>query len=437
MALFAVVAVETTGHAEPLTLRAAIDLAVAHHPSLARDTAQRASAAARIGATRAAFLPHLNLQASSRDDYVDPSNFLSSANMLTFGNEFIYSGQVAVDQLVTDSGLTGAKLDGAIAGERRARDQIAISRLDVEAGVAQAYLDVLRDKELVAVSTAAVGLVQEQLQRATTLFKASARPEIDVLSAQTQLAQAELSLRTDENAVQSALVALQGAIGADKLPDLDVMPVDIAPLAEEGKLLDQLTGASLSRRPELAAIREDIHTAEAGIRAAQAETLPRVSVQAGVYSSGGVQPPLLGLATWTPSLGVFGALTVNWDLYIGGANRYHIADAHAQAQAARAELVLEQQSITRAVSQAALAVSIARDALAIVTTARSIAERQLKLAQARYQTGMGNFVELNDARTSLVNVQRQEVEARYALAQSRISLARELGRGAAELATSP
>jgi outer membrane protein len=424
-----------TASADPISLRAAVETALAHHPNLERGAADHDVAAARIGRARSAYLPHINLQASGRDDYQDPSDFTSSANMLGFANQFIYSGQVAVSQLITDSGLTKAQLEGARANEQQAHAQLVVSELDVELGVVQAYLGVLQNKELIDVSTGAIALVDEQLKRATALYKATMRPEIDVLSAQTQLAQAQLTLERDRNSVAAALVVLQNAMGTNEPRVVDVLPVDINPLAEEGKVADELTATSLGQRPELAALRDSINAADAAAHVAQTRTLPTVSVQAGAYTSGGVQPPLLGLAQWTPALGAFGLLAVNWDLYLGRDNYYELAGAHAQARSARAELELEKQAITSSVSQAALAVQIAREALTVATSTKTLAERQLQLAKARYDSGVGNFVELNDARSGLVNVERQEVMARYSLAASRVALARELGRGPAGLAT--
>jgi outer membrane protein len=141
--------------------------------------------------------------------------------------------------------------------------------------------------------------------------------------------------------------------------------------------------------------------------------------------------------TWVPGVGAFATLGISMDFYTGGANTYEIEDAEAQVRSARAELERISQSITLTVGRAALAVRISREALAVATAWRALAERQLQLAHTRYQNGVGNFVELNDARTGLVTAQRQEVQARYDLAQSRISLARELGRAPAGLAAQP
>ena len=426
----------TTGRAEPITLRAAVDTALRHHPVLDRVTADDASAVARIERTRAALLPRVSASGSFRNDYVDPVD-ISESSIVGRGNDTVYNVGLNIQQLITDSGLTRNQVDGARAVERQARGQVTVNKLDVELAVVQAYLDVLQGKDLLAVSTAAITLVDEQLARATALFKTTLRPEIDVLSAKTQLSQAQLSRMRDQSGVSTSLVQLQNAMGVREPQVVDVMPLEIKPLENEVRPLAELVALAARQRPELAVLREGITAAEAKVRIGQTRTSPILSLEGGVYGTGGQSEHSPPSESWTPGIGAFASLSLSMDLYVGSGDRYEIEDAQAQVRSARAELERVEQAITLAVSRAALAVRISREAFATATAWREQAERQLQLARVRYQNGVGNFVELNDARTGLVNAQRQEVQARYDLAQSRISLARELGRGPAGLAAQP
>lgn len=419
---------------EPITLRAAVDTALRRHPLLDRVVADDDSAAARIERTRAAWLPTLSMTGSFRNDYVDPVTPSPNAGL---GNDAVYNVGLTVQQLVTDSGQTAYQLKGARAAERQARWQVAVSRLDIELAVVQAYLEVLQGKDLLAVSTGAIALVNEQLARATALFKATLRPEIDVLSAKTQFAQAELSRLRDDNGVATSRVQLENAIGARDLHGLDALPVEIRPLEDEGRTIAELTDRAIRQRPELGALRDGIAAAEAKVLVGKTRRSPVVKLEGGVYATGGQSFHTPMTQAWTPGFGGFASLSVSMDFYTGGADSYEIRDAEAQVRSARAELERFEQAITLSVSRAALAVRISRNAFATAVAWREQAERQLQLARTRYQSGVGNFVELNDARTGLVNARRQEVQARYDLAQSRITLARELGRGPAELAAQP
>ena len=74
-----------------------------------------------------------------------------------------------------------------------------------------------------------------------------------------------------------------------------------------------------------------------------------------------------------------------------------------------------------------------RPVLFLVLLCASLPAAELTLAVQRYEAGVGNFVELNDARSGVVTLQTQEVRAHYDLLLARASLLRELGLPLVEL----
>lgn len=423
----------TVARAEKLTLQDAIRIALDHHPQIQGARADAAAAQARIGRARAAWLPRVSANGTVSGDYTDPLDV--TASMPGFGATGSYQAGVTATQLITDSGLTGTQVDQARGAAHQSKLHAGVVELDLEAQAAAAYLDVLSDQEVLAVSKNSIVLVEEQLARSDALFKATVRPELDVLSAKTQLSQAKLQLRSDQNSLDGAVVGLAAAIG-DRPRQLELSPVEIRALPEEPHPIDELVAQAVAQRPELGAQRDAIAIAEAKIRAAGKRRSPVVSLQAGVNATGSHSQAVPDAAqSLIPGVSVFGALSLQWDLYIGNADTYERADAEAQLLSARAALADAEQQIRLTVSQAKFSVDAARDSLALVIEWRAQAERQLTIARGRYNTGVGSFVELNDARQGLVTAQRQEVQARYALAQARVGLARELGQRAGELAT--
>ena len=80
------------------------------------------------------------------------------------------------------------------------------------------------------------------------------------------------------------------------------------------------------------------------------------------------------------------------------------------------------------VEQARLAV---RDAASAIDAAVEVvvnAREQLRLAEGRYETGVGNVIELGDAQIALTSARSQEVQARFRLATARAQLQNALGR---------
>ena len=60
------------------------------------------------------------------------------------------------------------------------------------------------------------------------------------------------------------------------------------------------------------------------------------------------------------------------------------------------------------------------------------ASERLRLAEARYRTGIGSIIELGDAQVAMTTAAAQRVSAEYQLASARVLLLRALGLTATE-----
>jgi len=92
----------------------------------------------------------------------------------------------------------------------------------------------------------------------------------------------------------------------------------------------------------------------------------------------------------------------------------------AQAEAVRLQISVD-------VEQARLAVRAAKSSIDGAEEALTGAREQLRLAEARYQTGQGSVIELADAQVAYTTAEAQEVSARYGLASARAQLLAALG----------
>ena len=77
--------------------------------------------------------------------------------------------------------------------------------------------------------------------------------------------------------------------------------------------------------------------------------------------------------------------------------------------------------------QGRLAVRGAKSSIGGAEEALANAREQLRLAEARYQTGQGSIIELADAQVAYTTAEAQEVSARYSLASARAQLLTAMG----------
>ena len=95
-------------------------------------------------------------------------------------------------------------------------------------------------------------------------------------------------------------------------------------------------------------------------------------------------------------------------------------------QAQRAGIV---NQVRVEVAQAQLQVRAAKATIAAVGEALFNSRERLRLAEGRYQSGVGNVIELGDAQVAVATAAAQSIQAEYNLATARAALLKALGRG--------
>ena len=80
------------------------------------------------------------------------------------------------------------------------------------------------------------------------------------------------------------------------------------------------------------------------------------------------------------------------------------------------------------VDQARLAVRAAKAAVEASAQALVNAGDLLRLAEGRYEAGVGSIIELGDAQVAATSAGQQKVQSDYSLAEARAGLLRALGR---------
>jgi outer membrane protein len=121
-------------------------------------------------------------------------------------------------------------------------------------------------------------------------------------------------------------------------------------------------------------------------------------------------------------------LLLSWPLFQGGQTRAQVRVARAELAGLEAQVDALRQGVRLEVDQARLAVRAVVAALGAADDAVLNARESLRLAEGRYETGVGNMIELGDAQLALTNAEAQSVQAEYSLASARARLLKALGR---------
>jgi outer membrane protein len=410
-----------------LSLAQAVERALANQPSLRQARANVDAAQGRVEQARAPALPQVSASAAYQRT---TGNFtprpgaiptLQTSSSWSFTSYNFFNFGVSASQLIYDFGQTAGRRRAAEASREAVRATEEQERLDVALAVERAYFTALAQQELVKVAREALGNQEKHLTQVRGLVEAGIRPDIDLASVRTEVANARVALIGAENGVALARAALDQQMGAPG-GAYALADEQSAPIPGESGALALLVEAAIAGRPALASLgraRQAQQETIAGLRGAYAPALgaTAVATEAGT-----------GLDRLVPNW-VVGA-TLTWPLFQGGLTDGQVHEARATLAALDAQAEGLRLAVRVEVEQAQLSVRAAAAAGAAAEEAVASARDQLRLAEGRYSAGLGNVIELGDAQLTFTGAAAQAVSARYNLALARAALLAALGRTA-------
>jgi outer membrane protein len=315
---------------------------------------------------------------------------------------------VSLSQVLFDFGKTFASTDAARRLAEQAQEDVELQRQLITLTVKESFININFARRLIRVQEQAVERADLNLRSARGFFEVGTRPKSDVARAEVDVANARVDLIRARNAERLARVALNTAMGiaADTPTDVQDNLVYEAMTIERAQLL----GQALAQRPEYKQVRLKVSEAEARMRRAFRDFFPDVTANA-FY--GGARADMNEI--WEIGL------ALSWTIFDGGNRIARFRETKANVDAAQARVRSTELDISREVEQAQLNVSEAQERIGAAQTAVASAQENFRLAQGRFDAGVGTILELTDAQLFLTQAQNTEAQA---LADYRIAVAR-------------
>ncbi len=395
-----------------LTLEDAVTLSLRRHPSIRAAEAGFIAVDARIPQVQSGFFPRADATYSSTRN----QGFLSSLNRpFTVSN---HSAQLQATQKIWDFGKTGALVDEAKANATVSQEEVDRVKNVVVLNVKTAYYGLLGAQRLVKVTEASLARSELNLRSARGFFEVGTKPKSDVTKAEVEVAQARVNLIRTTNSVKIAETTLNNALGLST--DLTFQVQDI--LSFEGAKFDlnQLREEAFRNRPELRQARARVVAADAQIRGARNAFFPDLNGTATIGRSENEFPPQNDV--W--SLGV----TFSWNLFQGFFTQARLRETRANLEATQRNFDTLELQVRLEVEQAWLGMNEAEERIAATAKSVESAEENLRLAQGRYDAGVGTILELTDAQVALTQAQVDQVQALFDHKTARARLDNALGR---------
>ena len=292
-------------------------------------------------------------------------------------------------------------------------------------GVANAYLALLADDDLLRVTRQTLATREESLGLTQLKFDNGVASEVDVRQAQsllegarTTLAALERSRALDEN----ALVLLLGRpLPADLPPARALTDAQVTT-----ELLAGVPAEVLTRRPDVRTAEQQLVAANANIGAARAAFFPRITLtgSAGIASSDLTELFKGGSFAWTlaPQLAL--------PIFDRGRNQANLEAARAARDIAVAQYEKAVQTAFREVADALASRATLTRQLDAQTAQADAEQARVRLADLRYRNGAASYLELLDAQRSLFTAQQAVIQLQAQQTQNLVTLYKVLGGGA-------
>jgi len=320
-------------------------------------------------------------------------------------------------------GKNQAALEAAVGASRAADADVAAARVVLASNVARTYFQLVRAQEQLAVARRTLGQREEQLRLVGQRVSAGLDTTLEQRQSEGALPEARQQIEALNEQAQITRNALAALVGSNDVPTVGALPT-LAKL-NTTTAVPALPADLVARRPDIAAARWRVEAATQDVKSAKAEFYPNINLTG-----------FLGLS----SLGLdrlINASSTQWG--VGPAVRLPIFDAgrlRANLRGKTADLDVAIESYNGAVIEA---FHEAGDALASL---RSLARQQAEQRQAqvaaegaydiavqRYRAGLGTFLNVLTAETTVLAQRRLGVDLAARVLDARVALYRALGGG--------
>ena len=390
----------------PITAEDAGRVALQHQPQIA--LAQAAILQAHGNYLEAAqdLIPNINLGATytheiTSSDFGGKGSTVVQNGVPQEPNTFL--ANASLTQLLFDFGRTIDAARALQAQQKAADYGLTVAQSNSVYQVKQDYYSYVQAQGQVTVAEENLKDRQDNLALAKARLNSGLGVPGDVVTAQTNLASAMLTLVSSRNSVEVAEVKLALDMGID--PRTPITTKESAERPVPSQDVNAMVDIALKQRPEVLQDLALLKSAGYEVAVARKALLPSISLSAStdwpIWNQGIPQTGTVAIQlTWNP-LNILGARGQN-DV------------AQAGVMTAKANLQTASQTVVSDVSQAFLNVKYAEQSVATSESEVANAQEGLRLAEGQYKAGVAVYVTVEDAEANLAQARSDLVNAQAA-----------------------
>lgn len=336
-----------------------------------------------------------------------------------------FTTQFSIEQVLYAGGQiqAGIRASKYLEQSEAWKKQAVLDQLEYE--TRQAFYDCLLARALTTVAQESIGTFERHLADVRQMLEVGMVSQFEVLRAETELGARQADLVSAQSMERIALVNLRRILTLPQDTPLELAgELEWSPVEDD---LETLIAAALEQRPELRALDDGIRAAKENVNVKQGQYRPKAAASAewqSVTGGGRLLPD-----GWRFSVGA------EWDIYTGGRRKHEVNEAKALLRNLEYQRTDVARLVEMDVRQACLRVeeAIAKTRQEKGTVA--LGAEGLRLAQLRFQEGVGTQVETLNAELALTQARTALVKALRDYAVAIAALDKALARGQAHRET--
>ena len=364
-----------------------------------------------LKASKGALLPTVLTGASQSANFygnnsVRGNNFTTSLNLVdanwTVFNGFIYT-----------NALKKATIDQEIADKN-----IEILSNDVALNIANTYLQVLLNKELVNVAKNQLELTKRQLGISQKQLASGIISNASVFDVEATLANDEQTLVLRENTLLSSLLLLKQQLQLPVDSPFDVLDIDPDQILNtiEFNTPDLVYKEAVVQRPEISSAKLIVESADKNISIAKGSYLPNFSIG---YGYGATYSYIKGVQNDNFNNQIEDnlshSITANLSIpiFTGKSNKTNLEIAKLDKNNAELELENEKFNLRQNIETAYLDVLNAEKAYEASLKTLASREISLEFTEKRFQTGTVNSFDFETSKNNFIGAQSNVAQSKY------------------------
>ena len=321
---------------------------------------------------------------------------------------------ITLDQPIFDGFRTRNNVRAAEAQVRAAAAALQNTEMNVLFDAASAYMDVIRDRQIAALTEENLEFLAEEVRSARSRLEVGEGTRTDVAQADANRQAALAQLAAARAAAESSAAQYRQLVGDD--PDVLQMPGALVNLLPAS--LDQATAIALSEHPAIAATEHQVDVAAFSVKVNEGTLLPQLSARAEISTTRDFS---IDDTTNSASVG----LNLSIPIYQGGEASARVRQSKESLGQARIEVYVSRDQVRAAITSAWTQYAAAREAVAANRELVEAAELALSGVIEERDVGQRTTLDVLNAqadviaaRIDLVTAQHNVVVASYAIASA-------------------